>query len=91
MTKLDKEQLTRWRLVLGKGTQSEFDNLGGGSCALNADELLMDEALAAIYDETEGAAEGGRSAGLGASARDLADSGTAATRLRCARDAHARG
>ncbi|MEZ4224467.1 MAG: VWA domain-containing protein [Polyangiaceae bacterium] len=72
MTKLDKEQLSRWRLVLGNGTQSEFDKLGGGRCALTADELLMDEALAAIYDETEGGSEGGRSAGLGASAPRLA-------------------
>ena len=71
---IDVEQLKRWRLILGKTAQ---DSLGGmcadGGFELSAAQQEMDEALAAIYDETEG--EGGgaqRSAGLGASSPRLA-------------------
>ena len=67
---IESEQLKRWRLVLGKDSQESL--CGMGACSLSADEALMDEALAAIYDETQ--AEGDsprRSAGLGASAPKL--------------------
>lgn len=70
---IDPEQLRRWRLILGKDSQDAMNSLGGGSCHLSADQVLMDEALAAIYDET-GEAEQSRQrqAGLGASAPRLA-------------------
>jgi hypothetical protein len=44
-----------------------------GGCPLSAEQLEMDEALAAIYDETEGETESGaRQAGLGGSSPRLA-------------------
>jgi hypothetical protein len=77
---MDTEQLKRWRLILGASTQDQFTGFGGGELRLSADQLLMDEALAAIYDETEeqgggsgqGTGTGQRSAGLGGSAPRLA-------------------
>src|SRR5436189_387226 len=77
---VDKEQLKRWRLILGQHAQQSLAQMGGaGGCELSAEQRGMDEALAAIYDETSG--EGGaggqrrggaRSAGLGPSAPNLA-------------------
>ncbi len=64
------ERLRRWRLVLGRSAQ---DSLGGmGACELGRDDVLMDEALAAIYDESEDGAGAKREAGLGGSAPRLA-------------------
>lgn len=69
----DPEQLTRWRLVLGKDSQDALAQMcpNGGGCSLTSEQAEMDEALAAIYDESgeEGA---GRQAGLGKSAPRLA-------------------
>jgi len=48
---------------------------GAGGCQLSAEQLAMEEALAAIYDETSGEEQRGRgprSAGLGPSAPSLA-------------------
>jgi hypothetical protein len=59
------DRLRRWRLVLGGAAE---ESLGG----LTGAESAMDAALAALYD---GAGEGGqrsRSAGLGASAPQVA-------------------
>lgn len=69
---LDPEQLTRWRLVLGKDSQESLSQMSTGGCSLSAEQLEMDEALAAIYDETDSADGAGRSAGLGKSAPRLA-------------------
>ena len=44
----------------------------GGGCELSAEQIGMDEALAAIYDETGETNRGQRSAGLGPSAPSLA-------------------
>ena len=72
-TPLNPDQLTRWRLILGKDSQECLSGFGAGGCGLSADEQLMDEALAAIYDETaEPGERGQRSAGLGGSAPRLA-------------------
>ena len=72
---VDTEQLRRWRLILGKDAQQCLGGFCGGALELSADQVLMDDALAAIYDETEG--EGGgrggrRGAGLGGSSPRLA-------------------
>ena len=41
------QQLARWRLILGAETQDSFEQMGGSP--LSQEELLMDNALAAIY------------------------------------------
>ena len=46
------KQLAKWRLILGAETQEKIAHMGGSSFELSADEKIMDEALAAIYDET---------------------------------------
>ncbi len=65
------EQRKRWRLILGSESQDRFDAMGGAG--LSQEDLLMDNALAAIYgspDESFGS--GGRGAGNGPSAPHLA-------------------
>jgi hypothetical protein len=74
---VDQEQLKRWRLILGQHAQESLGKMGGtGGCQLSAEQTGMDEALAAIYDESTGEGEGHRgkqrSAGLGPSAPNLA-------------------
>src|SRR5258708_7844065 len=70
--KLSPEQLRRWRLVLGKDSEESLGCMGQGSSLSGAD-AEMDEALAAIYDESEAeAAAGQRGAGLGKSSPRLA-------------------
>src|SRR5690242_6226472 len=75
----DQEQIKRWRLILGRHAQESLSQMGGGGggCQLSAEQMAMDEALAAIYDESEGEGHGQprggkRSAGLGPSAPNLA-------------------
>ena len=74
---VDQEQLKRWRLILGQHAQDSLAQMGGaGGCHAFAEQVAMDEALAAIYDESSGEGEarrgGRRSAGLGPSAPSLA-------------------
>lgn len=70
---IDIEELRRWRLVLGKDSQQSLGGFCGGALDLSADQVLMDEALAAIYDETgDEATDGRRGAGLGGSSPRLA-------------------
>jgi hypothetical protein len=70
---LDPEQLQRWRLILGKESQTSFTQMLPSALALTREQQEMDEALAAIYDETSAETDGNpRSAGLGASAPRLA-------------------
>jgi hypothetical protein len=77
-TELNKEQLTRWRLILGQHAQESLSKMAGpGGCQLSGEQAGMDEALAAIYDESTGEGSetgrrGQRSAGLGPSAPNLA-------------------
>ncbi len=74
---MDIEQLKRWRLILGNATQDTLDNYIEGGFSLEDDYRIMDEALAAIYDNTEdvdsngSSSSNGRSAGLGASSPRL--------------------
>jgi hypothetical protein len=68
---VDKEQLKRWRLILGAHAQEPLGRMG--DCGLSIEQAGMDDALAAIYDETSGEGQRGqRSAGLGPSAPNLA-------------------
>ena len=64
---LTSDQLTRWRLILGKDSKNACPACAEG-CSLSAEQLEMDEALEAIYssesdeeisrDEWESSAEG---------------------------------
>src|SRR4051794_10231365 len=74
---VDKEQVKRWRLILGQHVQDNLAQMGGaGGCQLSPEQIAMDEALAAIYDESSGEGDEARgrqrSAGLGPSAPNLA-------------------
>ena len=72
---VDVEQVRRWRLVLGKDSQECLGGCfagGAENLQLSPEQMLMDEALAAIYDESEGGERGERSAGLEKSAPRLA-------------------
>lgn len=78
---VDNEQLKRWRLILGSSSNDSLESFAPGKLTLDAEELIMDEALAAIYDKSsdsqEQAANSGqkasqRSAGLGHSSPKLA-------------------
>lgn len=63
------ERLKRWRLILGAESDDRFSQMqGGGGLGLSAEELMMDQALAAIYNQnSEGGFGGGRGAGRGSS------------------------
>ncbi|MEK4043123.1 VWA domain-containing protein [Paenibacillus sp. FSL H8-0048] len=71
--------LTRWRLILGQEAEEALPGFGPGSGRiLSEEELIMDAALAAIYNETgAGKAEGsaaaskGRGSGSGQAAINL--------------------
>ena len=71
---VDQEQLKRWRLILGHHAQEHLSKTGGaGGCELTPEQLGMDEAIAAICDETGGEGKSSqRNAGLGPSAPYLA-------------------
>jgi hypothetical protein len=71
---VDNEKLIRWRLILGSSVKEQFDNFAGGGLVLNRDYMLMDDALAAIYDDTESSNNQGgkRSASLGKSSPAVA-------------------
>lgn len=52
-----EKQIRRWRLILGAESEEEFSGMtGAGSSQLSEEEMLMDQALAAIYNK---ASEGG--------------------------------
>lgn len=49
----DATRRLRWRLILGPESRRTFEALG--DCALKGDAAIMDQALAAIYDQGPGA------------------------------------
>lgn len=73
---VNKDNLQRWRLILGSASEEVLTGLGGGSLDLDNDYRVMDEALAAIYDEANegslGVAKGQRSGSLGKSSPAVA-------------------
>ncbi|MCY6484106.1 VWA domain-containing protein [Clostridium aestuarii] len=74
---MDKKKLKRWRLILGSESEECLQNYNNEGFALDSDEKIMDEALAAIYDDTSLSTSNSgygsrRSAGLGKSAPKLA-------------------
>ncbi len=76
-TELTDDQLARWRLILGRHVDDALSGMGAGGVGLDPDQMLMDEALAAIYDADgqivpSGGSQGGqRQAGSGGSAPTL--------------------
>ena len=60
-----EERMKRWRLILGNDSQARFQQMGGGQ--LDQKEALMDQALAAISDNTREGNFGQAGAGKGPS------------------------
>lgn len=78
-TMVDPHMMTRWRLILGESAEAQLAGYTSeGSVQLSEEELIMDRALAAIYDNTDGSIEAGgassgaKGAGQGKSAPRLA-------------------
>lgn len=76
---VDQKILSRWRLILGTAAEEELNRCSsGGKMDLTSEEMIMDRALAAIYDQTDGmggedsSRSGTRGAGQGQSAPRLA-------------------
>jgi hypothetical protein len=67
---ITNEKMKRWRLVLGQAVDDSFQG-SGGDLLLSEEELLMDAALAAIYDEGSGSGSGGKLGGTGSGAYHL--------------------
>lgn len=71
------EQLKRWRLILGQAANDKLTEMANGQGLLDDELSLMDQALAAIYDDTttdisdKHNKAGSRSASLGASSPAL--------------------
>ena len=66
-------RMKRWRLILGEDSSPQFARMG--NTPLSEEQLLMDQALAAIYNNTESGGfggTGGRGAGNGPPAPVLA-------------------
>ena len=60
------QRLARWRLILGAQAQERLERMG--ACGLTEEQLLMDQALGAIYGGDTGEdALSGRGAGSGPS------------------------
>ncbi|TCZ80727.1 VWA domain-containing protein [Paenibacillus albiflavus] len=76
---VDTQTVSRWRMILGASAEKQLAGCcAGGSIVLSDEERIMDEALAAIYDDTveetaqhNAGASSGRNAGLGKSAPRL--------------------
>lgn len=60
------ENIKRWRLLLGKDSEKNFEDKTGLSCVLSEEEMLISNALDAIYDHSNHDLEnGGARAGNG--------------------------
>ncbi len=64
-----QKQIARWRLILGSESEKRFTDMGGET--LSPEEMMMDQALAAIYGG-EGESISRRGAGRGASSPHIA-------------------
>ncbi len=61
-----EEHMQRWRLILGQESQNRFNGMQGGGMALTPEQDLMDQALAAIYNNTANGGFGSGGSGRGA-------------------------
>lgn len=64
---IDKVKLQRWRLILGDAGQEQLEQMSENGIELSQQMSLMDQALAALYDNSSKSSNGGLSAGKGAS------------------------
>ena len=64
-----EEHIQRWRLILGKESRERFEKMGNAE--LSPQQDLMDQALAAIYNNTESGGFGSGGAGNGPSSPRL--------------------
>ncbi len=64
------KNVNRWRLILGQEVEEKTSGISGGG--LTEEEMLMDQALAAIYSSDDGGNASYKGAGLGKSAPALA-------------------
>jgi len=56
----DKERVKRWRLILGNDSSQQFEKMEGmEGFHLSEEQMLMDQALAAIYNNSSGGSFGG--------------------------------
>lgn len=76
---IEREQISRWRLILGAAADAQLQSYAPASSLLDEEARLMDEALAAIYDETSEAADPDR--GAGASSRRSSGLGKSSPQL----------
>jgi len=63
-----EEQMKRWRLILGQDSEERFSGMnGGGGLSLSEEQIMMDNALAAIYNRADqgGFGDGRSSRGAG--------------------------
>jgi hypothetical protein len=82
MTTIDQEQMKRWRLILGAASEEKLQSYSGSEARmLDEEDVLMDEALAAIYDETSGSEGTERKNGRGSSSSRQAGLGPSSPRL----------
>ena len=58
-----EEHIQRWRLILGRESRERFEKMGNAE--LSPEQDLMDQALAAIYNNTESGGFGSGGAGAG--------------------------
>ncbi|MDE5591320.1 MAG: VWA domain-containing protein [Acetatifactor sp.] len=58
-----EEHIQRWRLILGQESRERFEKMGNAE--LSPEQDLMDQALAAIYNNTESGGFGSGGAGAG--------------------------
>lgn len=60
----DRERIKRWRLILGEDSEKQFQKMGGiDNLNLNEEQILMDQALAAIYNNSKDGGFGGGGGG----------------------------
>lgn len=64
-----EEHIQRWRLILGQESRERFEKMG--NAGLSPEQDLMDQALAAIYNNTESGGFGSSGAGNGPSSPRL--------------------
>lgn len=61
-----EEHMQRWRLILGQESQDRFSGMQDGGMELTPEQDLMDQALAAIYNNTANGGFGNGGSGRGA-------------------------